>query len=55
MNRAIQKHIEDPLAEEIIQKNVKEGDLIKIDLDSKSEKITVNIIEIKKSKSKKHD
>ena len=53
LNRAIQKHIEDPLAEEIIQKNVKEGDLIKIDLDSKSEKITVNIIEMKKSKSNK--
>ena len=31
LNRAIQKYIEDPLAEEIIQKNIKEGDVIKID------------------------
>ncbi len=53
LNRAIQKHIEDPLAEEIIQKNVKEGDLIKIDLNSKSDKITVSIVEKKKSKSNK--
>ena len=53
LNRAIQKHIEDPLAEEIIQKNVKEGDLIKIDLNSKSDKISVSIVEKKKSKSNK--
>ena len=50
LNRAIQKHIEDPLAEEIIQKKVKEGDLIKIDLDSKNNKI---IVDIKQEKSKK--
>ena len=50
LNRAIQKHIEDPLAEEIIQKKVKEGDLIKIDLDSKNNKI---IVDIKQEKSHK--
>ena len=50
LNRAIQKHIEDPLAEKIIQKKVKEGDLIKIDLDSKNNKI---IVDIKQEKSKK--
>ena len=33
LNRAIQKYIEDPLAEEIIKKKVKEGDLIKLDFD----------------------
>jgi ATP-dependent Clp protease ATP-binding subunit ClpC len=52
LNRAIQKHIEDPLAEEIIQKNVKEGDLIKIDLDTKTEKILVNVESKKKKQSK---
>ncbi len=51
LNRAIQKHIEDPLAEEIIQKKVKEGDLIKIDLDSKSNEIIVDIKEEKTKKS----
>jgi ATP-dependent Clp protease ATP-binding subunit ClpC len=52
LNRAIQKYIEDPLAEEIIQKNVKEGDLIKIDLDSKKEKILVNVESKKKKQNK---
>jgi ATP-dependent Clp protease ATP-binding subunit ClpC len=54
LNRAIQKYIEDPLAEEIIQKKVKEGDAIKIDFDKKKEEIIVIIEDVKKkSKSKK--
>jgi len=54
LNRAIQKYIEDPLAEEIIQKKVKEGDLIKIDFDKKKEEIIVILEDVKKkSKSKK--
>ena len=53
LNRAIQKYIEDPLAEKIIQKKVKEGDLIKIDFDKKKEEIIVALDEVKKkSKSK---
>jgi len=52
LNRAIQKHIEDPLAEKIIQKKVKEGDLIKIDLDSKNNKIKVEIKQEKSIKPK---
>ena len=54
LNRAIQKYIEDPLAEEIIQKKVKEGDVIKIDFDKKKEEIIVILEDVKKkSKSKK--
>ena len=54
LNRAIQKYIEDPLAEEIIQKKVKEGDVIKIDFDKKKEEIIVIHEDVKKkSKSKK--
>ena len=52
LNRAIQKHIEDPLAEKIIQKKVKEGDLIKIDLDPKNNKIKVEIKQEKSIKPK---
>ena len=52
LNRAIQKYIEDPLAEKIIQKEVKEGDIIKIDFNKKNEKIMV-ILENVKTKSKK--
>ncbi|MFD1553472.1 ATP-dependent Clp protease ATP-binding subunit [Putridiphycobacter roseus] len=50
LNRAIQKYIEDPLAEEIINSNIKENDIIKIDFDKKEEKIDISIV---KGKSKK--
>jgi ATP-dependent Clp protease ATP-binding subunit ClpC len=56
LKRAIQKYIEDPLAEEIIKSNLKEGDLISIDLEEgKTElsvKITSNDAPKTKSKSK---
>ena len=43
LKRAIQKFIEDPLAEEIIKSNLHEGDKIKIDLDQKGEELTVSV------------
>ena len=52
LNRAIQKYIEDPLAEEIIQKNIKEGDVIKIDYLSKADEIKVTVTTPKSSKPK---
>ena len=52
LSRAIQKYIEDPLAEEIIQKNIKEGDLIKIDFIAKTEEIKVSVTSPKKTKPK---
>ena len=39
LHRAIQKYLEDPLAEEILNMNVKEGDTLIADLDEKKEKI----------------
>ncbi|MCF6297503.1 MAG: ATP-dependent Clp protease ATP-binding subunit, partial [Flavobacteriaceae bacterium] len=50
LKRAIQKYIEDVLAEEIVNSNLDENDIIFMDLDKKSNKIT---IKIKKNKSKK--
>lgn len=47
LNRAIQKYIEDALAEEIINKNLEEGDSIKMDLDEEKNEL---VIEISKSK-----
>ena len=43
LKRAIQKYIEDPLAEEIIKSTLKENDIIKIDYDAKKEDIKVKI------------
>ena len=52
LKRAIQKYVEDPLAEEIIQSTIKEGDSIKIDLDEVTEELIINTV---KSKKKKKD
>ncbi|MBV9986111.1 MAG: ATP-dependent Clp protease ATP-binding subunit [Chitinophagaceae bacterium] len=39
LHRAIQKYLEDPLAEEILNMNVKEGDVLTADLDKESGKL----------------
>ena len=49
LKRAIQKYIEDALAEEIINSNLQEGDSITMDLDEKMNELT---IKIKKQKKK---
>ncbi len=48
LKRAIQKYIEDALAEEIINSNLKEGDSIAMDLDEKTNELTIKIKKQKK-------
>ncbi|WP_282018237.1 ATP-dependent Clp protease ATP-binding subunit [Salegentibacter mishustinae] len=43
LNRAIQKYIEDALAEEIISSKLKEGDKIFMDLDEEKNELTISI------------
>ncbi|WP_430468040.1 ATP-dependent Clp protease ATP-binding subunit [Winogradskyella ouciana] len=43
LNRAIQKYVEDALAEEIINSKIHEGDTITMDLDSKNDKLKIKI------------
>lgn len=43
LKRAIQKYVEDPLAEEIIKTKLKEGDKILVDYDDEKKDILVNI------------
>ncbi len=43
LKRAIQRYVEDPLAEEIINQKIKEGDKIILDLAKDSEEITIKI------------
>ena len=50
LKRAIQKYIEDALAEEIINTKLKEGDSIKMDLNKKTNEIVIKITEKKESK-----
>ncbi|MDG1804063.1 ATP-dependent Clp protease ATP-binding subunit [Flavicella sp.] len=49
LKRAIQKYVEDALAEEIVNSKLSEGDSIVMDLDKKSNELTVKI---KKNKEK---
>ena len=55
LNRALQKHIEDVVAEEILAGNLSEGDCIKFDWDGKSEKLSLSVssVDTSSSKSKK--
>ncbi|MCU4157247.1 ATP-dependent Clp protease ATP-binding subunit [Carboxylicivirga sp. A043] len=50
LKRAIQKYLEDEMAEVIIQASVSEGDIIKVDFDKKEEKIITEIVELSKEK-----
>lgn len=43
LKRAIQKYIEDALAEEIVSSNLSDGDSIFMDLDEKKEELTIRI------------
>jgi len=49
LNRAIQKYIEDALAEEIISSKLVEGDSIFLDLDEKSNELVIKIEKKKKT------
>ncbi len=50
LKRAIQKYIEDALAEEIVNANLNENDTIFMDLDKKTNKLIIKIDKNKKSK-----
>ena len=43
LKRAIQKYIEDALAEEIITSHIQSGDSISIDLDEKTQELNISI------------
>lgn len=55
LNRAIQKYIEDPLAEEILNGNVKEGDTIIADINKENVLTFKPKTKTKKSKENKED
>ena len=49
LKRAIQKYIEDALAEEIVNSKLTEGDTISMDLDEKKNELTIKIKKGKKT------
>jgi ATP-dependent Clp protease ATP-binding subunit ClpC len=52
LKRAIQKYIEDPLAEEIIKSNLSEGDSIKISLNDELKELKIDISKPEGTKTK---
>ena len=53
LKRAIQKYLEDPMAEEIIKANIDEGDTLHADLNGETEEIIIKVKKKAKSKTKK--
>jgi ATP-dependent Clp protease ATP-binding subunit ClpC len=43
LHRAIQKYLEDPLAEEILAMQIKQGDVLVADLDKENQKISFTL------------
>ena len=43
LHRAIQKYLEDPLAEEILNMNIKNGDVLQAELDKENGKLTFSL------------
>ncbi len=55
LKRAIQKYLEDEMAEVIIQAQIGEGDEIKVDFDKENEKIKINFKKATAKKEKKKE
>ena len=55
LHRAIQKYLEDPLAEEILNGSIKAGDIVLADLDKESQKLKFSIKEEPKKREKKSE
>ena len=55
LHRAIQKYLEDPLAEEILNMSIKAGDTMVAELDVENQKITFRLKEEPKKKEKKSE
>jgi len=53
LRRAIQKYLEDPIAEEIITAHLKSGDTLMVDYDSKADRITMKVEKAKGTKESK--
>jgi len=53
LNRAIQKYLEDPVAEEILKGDINEGETIVADHDGKSEELSLSIKKKRAKKEKK--
>lgn len=52
LQRALQKYLEEPLAEEVLKGNLKEGNELKVDRKKDSEELTISIAKTKETRDK---
>ncbi len=55
LKRAIQKFLEDPIAEEILKGEITEGDVMEVDFDKEKEEIKISSKVVKKKKKKEEE
>jgi ATP-dependent Clp protease ATP-binding subunit ClpC len=55
LNRAIQKYLEDPIAEEILKGELVEGDTLEVDFNKELDEIVVKTAKPEKPKRKKKE
>ncbi|WP_291858947.1 ATP-dependent Clp protease ATP-binding subunit [Marinilabilia sp.] len=55
LRRAIQKYLEDEMAEVIIQASISEGDAIEVGFDKENQQVTTNIVKFSNSEKKSDD
>ena len=55
LNRAIQKYLEDQIAEEILKGEINEGDTLQADHDGKSEELKIKVKKKRTPKKKEED
>ena len=55
LKRAIQKYLEDPLAEEIIKAGVSEGDAVSVDFDKAKDDLKIKVTKAKSGKKSKNE
>jgi ATP-dependent Clp protease ATP-binding subunit ClpC len=55
LNRAIQKYLEDPIAEEILKGELHEGDTLEVNYNKEKEEIEVKVMKPEKPKRKKKE
>ena len=55
LHRAIQKYLEDPLAEEILNMNVKAGDILEADLDKENSKLKFTFKTVRKNRKRSNN
>jgi ATP-dependent Clp protease ATP-binding subunit ClpC len=53
LNRAIQKYLEDKIAEELLKSDLKTNDKFRVDVDTEADELKINIVSAEEPKKEK--